>query len=60
MGIVRNFALAATVAGALALGSAAIAQDTKNPEAKQQHDQHGKNRMRSGCHGEAAGKHDHS
>jgi Spy/CpxP family protein refolding chaperone len=75
MGIVSNIALAAAAAGALALGSAALAQDTKKPAAKSEatqehrgeHRQHGMNgmrEMRGGCHGESrgapAGEHDHS
>lgn len=73
MRTVRNLALAAAAAGALALGSAALAQDTKKPAANSEagqehrgeHRQHGMNRMREmrgGCHGEsrAGGEHDHS
>lgn len=66
MRIVRNAALAAVAAGALVLGSAAVAQDAAKPHAKPEasqsqrgeHRQHGMNRMREmrgGCHGEAQG-----
>jgi Spy/CpxP family protein refolding chaperone len=59
MRIVTHIALAAVAAGALALGTAAIAEEAKKPEAKPQageHRQHGKNReMRGDCSGEARG-----
>lgn len=68
MRTVRNIALALGAAGALALGSAALAQDQKKPEpqASPQHsDQHrGEHRrhdmsrmreMRENCHGESRG-----
>jgi uncharacterized low-complexity protein len=66
MKTVRNIALAAAAAGALVLGSAALAQEEKKPEpatkpqAKDQHrGEHGMSRMREmrdGCHGESQGK----
>lgn len=69
MRTVRNIALALGAAGALALGSAALAQDAKKPEAKpeashEHRGQHGMNRMRENCHGESrgasGGEHNHS
>jgi hypothetical protein len=63
---VRNIALAAAAAGALALGSAAFAQETKKPETKPQagHQHRGEHRgehrgmsgmreMRGNCHGQS-------
>jgi Spy/CpxP family protein refolding chaperone len=66
MRIARNAVLALAAAGALALGSAALAQDTRKPEAKVesgdchgaqhgQHQGHGKHER----HGKQE-KHDHS
>jgi hypothetical protein len=72
MRTVRNIAFTLGAAGALALGSAALAQDSPKPEAKSEASQehrgeHGMNRMREmrgGCHGESHGaareEHDHS
>ena len=71
MRIVTNIVLATTAAGALALGSAASAQDSKpeaaKPESAEQHP-HGHEMpraggMRGGCHGEqgeSRGRHEHS
>jgi len=60
----RSIALGALAAGALALGTAAFAQDAKQPqpqEQKQQHQHRGGHGMHGGCHdGEAAGEHKHS
>jgi hypothetical protein len=76
MRTVRNIALALGAAGALALGSAALAQDAKKPEAKPEasHEHRGEHRrhdmsrmreMRENCHGESrggqsGGEHNHS
>ena len=73
MRTVRNIALALGAAGALALGSAALAQETKKPEAKPEaghehrggHGRQGMNGMRGNCHGENRGgqsgaEHNHS
>lgn len=73
MKTLTNIALALGAAGALALGSAAVAQDASKPEAKMEtraskehrgeHREHGAKRMREmrgGCHDESRGERGHS
>jgi hypothetical protein len=73
MRTVRNIAFTLGAVGALALGPAALAQDSPKPEAKSEasqehrgeHDmKHRMREMRGGCHGESRGaareEHDHS
>ena len=69
MRTLTNIALALGAASALALGSAAFAQDSAKPEAakpesaekhRHGHDKSPMRGMRGGCQGESRGEHNHS